>query len=123
MAKRRKYKHVVDPMDKAGYVVATYIKKYKEEGDDWAKKYKGHIKEYVEDETKKLRALVALAGYYAGFTPEVKSAIREAVGRAVANKDKVLAEWEKGAREKGIVPPRPKEAEELVKKVAEVITI
>ena len=123
MAKRRKYKHVVDPMDKAGYVVATYIRKYEEEGDDWAKKYKGNIKKYTEDKTKKLRAIVALAGYYAGFTPEVKSAIREAVGRAVANKDKVLAEWEKGAREKGIVPPRPEEAEKLIKKVADIITI
>jgi len=123
MARRKKYKAIVDPLLKASTVVATYVGQWKKKKEEWKKNYDAKIEKYVGDEGKQLRAIVALGGYYAGFTPEVKGKIREAVQEAVANKDRVLAEFEKTAKEKGIKPIVPEKAEELSKKVAELITI
>jgi len=125
MAKRKRYKAVVDPVLKASLVVSTYVSKWedKEKRKEWLGNYEGQIDAYTKDDFKQQRAIVALAGYYAGFTPDVKEEIRKAVNKAIANKDEALAKFMKVAQEKGLKPVVPSKASELAKKVSELLTI
>jgi len=118
MARKRKYRHITDPVLKAAVVVEKFVSKAKAEVTNWARDYMNNIRDYAADENRQVFAALKLAGFYQGLQdPEVRNAIRDAINRAKSKQSEVVSE----ALPKVPVPVVSAEARTTAKKVAEII--
>jgi len=120
MARRRRFKYVIDPFTVAAAAVTNFKAKVTTDLKGMAERYQSNIKAYIEDEAKQISAIIRMGAFYAGIrSPEVRSKIREAVASAKAEANKLLAELEKAGKIPATVP---KGTEVLTRKVAEILT-
>jgi len=119
MARKRKYRYIIDPITKAAVVIESFVSNAKKKVDTWSTNYKNNIKAYTTDEARQVFAALKLAGFYQGLSdPEVKSAIRDAINKAKEKQAEVVS----AALPKVPTPVVPAEASATAKKVAEIIS-
>jgi len=126
MARRRKYEYITDPILKATVVHKSFVTKIKDPRAraEMRENYEKKLSEYSEREDKQLNAILKLAGYYIGLSdPEVRKAIREAIGKAVDKKTEIYAKLiEEGKVPAPAVTKEVKEtAEEVSKLVSDIL--
>jgi len=126
MARRRRYEYIVDPILKATVVHKSFVHKVKDPRAraEMREHYEKKLSEYSEREDKQLNAILKLAGYYIGLSdPEVRKAIREAIGKAVDRKTEIYAKLiEEGKVPTPVVTKEVKEtAEEVSKLVSDIL--
>ena len=121
MPRKRKYRWITDPVEKAAAVHGSYILKISDakSRDAMANNYKQGLERYAENEEAHVIAVAQLAGYYMGLLdPEVRSKIREAIQKAKAKKDEIIAEL---IAEGKIKVPAPEKARQLAEKVRAIV--
>ena len=120
MARKRKYAFITDPALKAATVVEKFVSEAKAKLSAWASNYQTQVRGYTADESRQVAAAVKLTGFYMGISePDVRNAIREAVGRAKARQAEVVA----ASLGKLPTPVVPTEAKTTAKKVAEILGV
>ena len=95
MARKRRYRFIVDPTLKAAAVVGAAVTKFATKHKELAEHYETGITGYASDVNKQLWALVKLAGYYEGLQrPEVRNAISDAIKKAKETQTEYVASVE-----------------------------
>jgi len=124
MARRRKYKSIVDPLTVATIAVTNFKLKVKTDLNTMKTNYEQKLKAYIDDTDRQALAAIRMAAFYAGIrSPEVRSAIRTAINQAKSIASEILATLEKEGKLPVAVIPKQiqEEAKPVTQKLAGII--